>query len=807
MTGAVSLLFLLLQSSAPAQPPDIYSGRNGRTEVRAPRVEGTAAEVTIDGVLNEPVWTRAALLTGFSQYQPTDQRPAADSTEILVWYAPNAIHFGVRAFAPPGATNGSLSDRDKLQSDDYIDIILSTFNDGRQAFVFGVSALGVQADGTINEGAQAHRGASGGGGGDAGRTTTDLSANFVYESKGRLTDYGYEVEVRIPFKSFRFQPDDVQDWGLQIIRKVAYLGHENTWTAARRDAAGFLVQSGKLKGMRGLERGLVVDLNPSVVGFQTGYRKSATRSWQYDPRGPEYGGTVRWGVTNNLILNGTFNPDFSQVEADVVAFQYDPRQALFYPERRPFFLEGIENVSAPDGLIYSRAIVKPDFAAKLTGKTLGTNLAVLTALDDRSNSLTGEGHPFFAIARGVRDVGAQSRVGFTYTQRSDDINANHVVGADVRLVARQIWSFNAHLAGSLTRTDTTSVGAPLWSASVNRNGRTFDLTARINAVDPEFRAAAGFISRTDVADYLVSANWTLFPAAGSVVETWGLGLRGSNTYPYRDLLRGKPAQDRKLHLLSNMALQGGWRLRASIFLESFGFDERLYRGYYIDRDLGGGRRDTVKFTVPGDERLGNLDLSLNMNTPQWGWFGADFNYIVGKDENFEEWQESLVHILTANARFRPTDQLRLDLQYQHQQFDRWTSGTTVSKRQVPRVKVEYQATRAIFFRFVGQYDSQTKDDRRDDERTNDPLLVRNADNTYTRLAGFTRNRLRADWLFSYQPTPGTVLFLGYGSTLAPCVRAPNQTNACVSEGRSFQLRDLARREDGFFVKWSFLYRL
>ncbi|MBK6490040.1 MAG: carbohydrate binding family 9 domain-containing protein [Gemmatimonadetes bacterium] len=397
----LALPFAVLALLLPSDPPlgGVFNGRAGQLDVPLPRLEQT---LTLDGFLTEPVWGQAALLTGFSQFQPADRRPSADSTEVLVWYSPTAIHFGVRAFAPTGATNARLSDRDKISADDYVEIILSTFNDGRQAFVFGVNALGVQADGTLNE--VTSTASSSSSATNTGRTSADLSANFVYESKGRVTELGYEVEVRIPFKSLRYQPREVQDWGLQLVRRVQHRGHEDTWTPARRDGASFLAQSGRLTGLRGLRRGLVVDLNPSVVGFENGARK-ADGSWGYSPQGPEYGGTVRWGVTNNLSLNGTVNPDFSQVEADVVAFQYDPRQALFYPERRPFFLEGIENFAVGNNLVYSRRIVQPDVAVKLTGKSFGTNLAILSALDDRSTSIGGTGNPLFNIVRGTRDLG------------------------------------------------------------------------------------------------------------------------------------------------------------------------------------------------------------------------------------------------------------------------------------------------------------------------------------------------------------------------------------------------------------------
>ena len=784
---AVFVFLVAGPAGLPAQ--QVYNGRAGQTQVTPPRIEATVA---IDGVLNEAPWSQAAVLTGFSMYQPVDQQPAQDSTVVLVWYSPTAIHFGIRAYAPAGAINANLSDRDKLTADDAVDLILNTFNDGRQAFVFGVSALGVQSDGTINEGSRA-AGQRGGGALDGGTATVqaDLSANFVYESKGRITEYGYDVEVRIPFKSLRYQPTDVQDWGLQVVRRVRYLGHDNTWTPARRDAASFLAQSGTLKGLRGLERGLVVDLNPSVVGFQNGAPRT-DGSWRYLPEGPEYGGTMRWGVTNNLVMNGTFNPDFSQVEADVVALVFDPRQALFYPERRPFFLEGIENYAAPDGLIYTRRMVQPDFAAKLTGKVAGTNVAVLSGLDDRRNSISGDGHPYFNVLRAVRDVGPLSRIGLTYTDRIDADDYNRVLGLDGRLVFRKLWTLQGHGAVSRTRSADEVITAPLWSGSLGRNGRSYDFNASINAVGEEFDAQSGFISRRNVANYVLTNAFTFLRAPGSRVESWGFNVRGQGTLTYTSFVSGRASQDRKLHFNGNMAVRGGWRMSGGVFFENFGFDSLLYADHYVERDLG-GRTDTVKFTAAGDPRLHNVDLTFRVNTPEWSRFSGDIFYIGGKDENFDEWQSGLIHIFTINARWRPTDLLRFEAQYQQQEYNRWKTGETVNSRKVPRLKVEYQASRFMFVRFVGQYDTQQKLDLRDDQRTNFPLLLRSDDGTFTRLSGFKRNRVRADWLFSYQPTPGTVLFVGYGSSM--------------SEAEPLKFRDLQRTSDGFFVKWSYLFRL
>ncbi|MGN6392270.1 MAG: DUF5916 domain-containing protein, partial [Gemmatimonadales bacterium] len=329
------MLLPLLLLAADIDPDAVYNGRSGRLDVHLPRIE---AEVTVNGVLDEPVWQRAALLTGFSQFTPVDGVPAADSTEVLVWYSPSAIHFGIRAFEAHGQVHATLADRDKIGADDNIQILLGTFDDGRQASMFAVNPFGVQSDGALVE-----TGATSGNGFNNAvvqRETADLSPDFVFDSKGRLTDYGYEVEVRIPFKSLRFQPAREQRWGLNITRQVQHSGAEDSWAPARRANASFLGQSGHLVGLVDLRRGLVLELNPSVTSKTTGAPGAA--GWQYAGGSPDVGGSVRWGITNNLNLNATANPDFSQVESDEGQFQFDPRNELLFSEKRPFFLDGIE---------------------------------------------------------------------------------------------------------------------------------------------------------------------------------------------------------------------------------------------------------------------------------------------------------------------------------------------------------------------------------------------------------------------------------------------------------------------------------
>src|SRR3954467_2641458 len=451
------LALVLLTTWELPDPPAVYSGRAGQLEVRVPRLE---ADLSVDGKLAEAVWEESAVLTGFSQFSPTDGVPAADSTQVLVWYSPTAIHFGVRAFEAHGAVHATLADRDKISADDYIQILLSTFNDSRQALVFAVNPLGVQSDGALVE-----TGSVSGNGFNSAvvkREQADLSPDYVFESKGHVTEYGYEIEIRIPFKSIRFQPKQEQVWGINVVRLVQHSGREDSWTPAKRASASFLRQSGKLVGLTDLRRGVVLDFTPSLTSRTTG--ADGTNGWSYSGGSPEVGRPVRWGITNNLTLNGTANPDFSQVESDAQQFVFDPRNELFFQEKRPFFLEGIEQFSTPNLLIYARRIFQPVAAAKLTGKAFGTDLALLSAIDDKAGSLSGGDHPVYNLLRVQRDVGAQSRVGLVYTDKLDGSNYNRVLGADSRLVFGEIYSAQLQLAGSRTRRNGETQTAPLWSA-------------------------------------------------------------------------------------------------------------------------------------------------------------------------------------------------------------------------------------------------------------------------------------------------------------------------------------------------------
>lgn len=784
------LLTLCLLLGCPSHPPDslgIYSGRERQLDVRIPRFD---AEVVIDGDLSDSTWARAALLTGFSQYAPNDGVSAVDSTQILVWYSANAIYFGIRAYEVHGQPTATLADRDQIFGDDNVQILLGTFHDGKKALMFAVNPLGVQGDGALIEGANIS--ASGFiGGAVIGREQPDLSPDYVFQSRGRVTPWGYEVEVRIPFKSLRYQPKQPQDWSLNIVRQIKHSGFEDSWFPARRASATFIGQSGNLIGLSGMHRGLVVDINPEATGKATGAPTAS--GYSYDTGNPQIGGNVRWGVTDNLNLNGTIKPDFSQVESDAGQLAFDPRQALFFPEKRPFFLEGSELFQVPQGLIYTRRIVQPVVAVKLTGNASGTDIGFLSAVDQKFASASGDDNPIFNIVRAQHSLGHGSRVGVLYTDRIDGGNYNRVAEVDGRLVFNDIYGLNLQLAGSRTRTGGVTTTAPLWLTQFTIQHRIWGLRSVFAGISDDFRSASGFIGRAGIVHSYVDPSYTTYGKPGALLERFTGDILVDGIWQYQNFIHGRHIQDRKLHFNGNASLRGGWNIGAGYFVESFGYDSALYAHYRLEvpRAGGGGGLDTIPFV--GQPTIGNGEYLIQIGTPQWKHFSGGGFFLQGHDENFFEWASADLLLLSVNVSYRPTDRMRNSLSYFWQQVNRRTDGSLVNVGRVARVKMEYQLSRPLFIRLVGQYIQDQTDSLRDDSRTGAPILIGGPGGTITRSAASATNLFHVDALLSYQPIPGTVVFAGYGSNML--------------DDDAFRFRGLTRSDDALFVKLSYLFRL
>jgi hypothetical protein len=772
------MLTTLMTLAALQGPQQSWDGRASQLHVPVPRVDTVAI---VDGRLDEAVWSRAAHLTGFSQYQPVDGRSADEPTDILVWYASDAIWFGVRAREIHGdVVRATRANRDNISSEDYVQILLDTYNDRRNTFLFGVNALGVQQDGTRSDqsgGGAGGRSAMGGGTRDMNQLdgNVDLNPDFTFESRGRLVDGGYEVEIRIPFKTLRYQNTAVQSWGIHVLRRVQHSGAQDSWAPALRANASFLSQEGTLDGIRDVHRGVELEATPAATARADGAR--ATPDWRYTSD-QSFGGDVRWGIKQNLTLNGTVNPDFSQVEADVGQVTLNERFALFYPEKRPFFLEGLSLFDTPNQLIYTRRIGAPDAGVKFSGKVANVNIGTMFAADDRENSWGDSRRPLFGIVRVRRDVGRSTTVGSVLTTREDGDDYSRLAGADVRIVHSKMYYVQLQGVQSWTDSAGQSRRGSLIEGVWDRTGRAYGFHYSARATAPDFRAAAGFVNRTGIVEMTAHNRFSFYGAPGSFLQTWSSFVGFTRIRDYRR--SREPGIEGSESISPSATLRGGWRLNSSLSRNFVSYDAASYASYTVNR---GGL--IAPFEVPRPER-GMMAGSFGVTTPTFRRFTATMTLATGDAALFREAAPGHSTRVDASIDLRPTSALRTSVQYTRLALDRDRDGSPYSRESIPRVKVEYQLNRAMFVRVIGQYAARSRQPLQD--RTGSPILIGG-----TADAGESTNEFQMDWLFSYRPVPGTLFYFGYGATM--------------SEADQFRFSDLSRSRDGFFAKLSYVFRM
>ncbi len=722
--------------------------------------------VVVDGQLNEPAWQKATRLAGFSEYRPVDGQKASEQTEVLVWYSPSALHFGIVAHdSAPGSVRATNADRDNIGLDDSVRIFLDTFNDRRRAFIFGVNPLGVQEDGVQTEGSF-----------NAGRMfgmngSVDLSPDYQFDSKGRLTSDGYVVEVRIPFKSLRYPTTAGAKWGVNILRKTQRTGREDTWTDARR-VASFLAQSGQMEGLGEIQRGVVTELQPFVTAASNGTRVSAS---EFSRPSPDLstGANLRLGFTNTSV-DATINPDFSQVESDAAQVTLNERFALFYAEKRPFFLEGIELFSTPNQLVYTRRIVDPIGGGKITGKKGKTGFAVLSALDQGGTRDT-----WSTIARVRRDVGANSLAGLTYTDRSNPDGSNRVAAADARLVFKKLYYVLGQVGGSWTDKAGATTQAPMFQAEVDRTARVWGFNYRLSGFGRAFDAQSGFVPRNNIVEFRAFNRFSYYGPRGSLLETASMFFGPSRLWTYGDFGRRGPIEGGE-SANASATLRGGWSLSTNVARAFVHFDPSAYASYTVAKGAG-----QSSFVLPG--QVSNWGGTYSVTSPIFEKMNARVEFKTGGTAIFAEAADGRETRVTTSLGLRPTSSLRLEGSFVRSRITRDRTDTEFARSTIPRLKLEYQPKRALFFRMITEYRSDLRSPLID-SLTGAPLYVGGA------LAGEQRFRgLRVDWLASFKPTPGTVAFFGYG--------ASRERNRALYGSDS-----LERTSDGFFVKLAYQLR-
>ena len=478
--------------------------------VDLPRLGG---EIVIDGVLSEGEWGDAVRLDLEIETHPSENGPAPVRTAVYIVEDGENLFVAFDAHDPnPEAIRAYLRDRDSGWEDDYVGIVLDTYNDERRAFQFYTNPLGVQMDKTHDDTA---------GGNDNG---WDTSWDAIWDSAGRIHDAGYVVEMRIPLSQLRFpDTDGVKTWGYDLVRMYPRSRtHRLSNNERDRNRNCYLCQVGKLQGLEGSRPSRDIEIVPTITASQ----QSTTDDPGFVPMDSgdakaDAGLTVRWGITPDLTANLAINPDFSQIEADVLQLDVNNRFALFFPEKRPFFLEGADYFRTPIDAVFTRTVSDPEVGAKLTGKrgdhTFGlfgaldaeTNLLFPGVFDSDSETLDQENTAF--VGRYSYGFANTSSVGVLLTARDGDDYRNVVGGFDAR------WKFNDQhrIEFQHLQTDTEypleiaiefeqPLEAFTGQATVLRyeyDSRDWFGTARFKSYSSGFRADSGFVTQVGADEY------------------------------------------------------------------------------------------------------------------------------------------------------------------------------------------------------------------------------------------------------------------------------------------------------------------
>jgi len=606
----------------------------------------------IDGKLEELCWQRAHPTTGFVQREPDAGEAAREQTTVRVLYDDENLYFGIECLdSEGGKIEGRLVTRDdKLFPGDFICLLLDTYYDHQNGYVFWTNPYGIQADAySQNDGLSVDRGWDG-----------------VWRSAGKTTPRGWTAEMAIPFKTLRFSGKDEEVWGVNIQRYRKMGREESNWAPISRDDASALKPSkaGYLVGLENLRHGLHLELLPYVTG-QRGQDRPNTGRW-----GRDFGIDVKYGMATNFALDLTVNPDFAHVEADEDRINLT-RFELYLPEKRPFFLEG-KRLLTPMNLFYTRRINNPDFGAKLIGKTGGYSFGILTAVDEEADGT----NPVYSVLRMRRDLFQKSSIGIIGVGKQDGNDYSRTLGMDLGLRLADHYVLDANLA----KTFNPGLNGESWRKSVDfaYSSEKIGFHSMFSQMDPDFN-----IDQIGYAPH--------DPHVGKkemVVELHPkIYIRRFGIYT----LTPRPFVRIERHTDGNE--NSKWAVADLLF-------------HLEDRSSVAWLVHQRKYVVyKGEEYRGDLfSVGFNMSGEKSVYGGMHFMHEDRYDFG-DDYFGSVRH-LSCNIHFRPRDNLSLDFDVSNY-WEYFPSGDFDEFKQVDHFRVTYLPTRDFFLRVFLQVNPTT----------------------------------------------------------------------------------------------------
>jgi hypothetical protein len=763
-TMVASLLLLLLAGVAAAKG----ASSGGDAAVAVPlekqqpvRIGTFDAEPVIDGRLDDDVWKSAAVLRDFFQIQPGDNVAPTQKTEVLIAHDAKHLYIAYRCYdSEPDKIRANIPKRDQIFDDDYVGAYLDTFHDQRRAYIIFFNPVGIQADGIYTE--------------DRGE---DYSFDLVMESKGVVGPDGYTVEISIPFKSLRYESGAGKTWGLQLFRRIKRGNAElDSWMPISRSRSGTLNQAGQLTGFEGISTERTLELIPSITFSEAAYRIPASTDGSVvdtsrllnKPATADLGLTMKYTITPSVTLDFAVNPDFAQVEADALVVTANQRFPIFYEEKRPFFLEGIDIFQTQMNILNTRTIVDPDVAVKLSGKQGRNTFGVMLATDNAPGNYSDEeiGDPALfpsierfidknaqiAVVRAKRDLGVESNVGLIGTSYNFVDRHNNVLSFDGRFKVNPKTVFQFQTVGTTTRgyfydrddrdyLYRTGNGAG-YAALLDYTDRNFGYQASVVGRTRDYIADVGFTRRVDTNRADLFLRFSSDPKTDSTYLGYrAINISGAN-YDWKGRLQNwdEEFQYRWNFKRSTFAAVGTYHGYERLFEDEFRIylpstyssafagpdpERSTYKHQYYGY-VGSTPSQKVNFFAFGSYTRGNFDLD----------FGGGPKYprvspaaLVDPSAPFDPGPGNELYI-ESNVGFQPSEALNISVSYYKDRLRRQDTNRVAFDDNIFSVRSTYQFSRFTFVRARLDYDSLS-------------------------------SHVYGQYLFGWTPSPGTAFYAGY----------------------------------------------
>ena len=714
------------------------------------------SSIKIDGEVNDEGWKNVSAAKDFVEIYPGNNTKSPVETEVLLAYDDENLYVAYICYEPDiSKLRANLSDRDNIWNDDYVGVCFDTYSDDQQAYEIFVNPYGIQGDLIRNP-----------------LTGEDDSYDLIFSSECKIYKDKWIAEMSIPFKSLRFPNKSNQKWKFHFIRTWPRSDRtQMSWAVLPRDEPSFMGQAGIVDGFKGLKSGKNLEILPYVIGGITGYKS--------DPSNPnskfiadstlkgDFGVGLKYGFTSNLTGEIVYNPDFSQVESDAAQVDINSPSALFYPEKRPFFLEGSSIFNSYINVIYTRMINNPLFAAKLTGKIGDFDIGYIGAYDRKtqfilpydygSRFIFTDSKSLINVLRLRKSLEGESYVGFLATDREVKDGYNRVIGFDGSL---NFWK-NYYFNFQVLRYDTKEVNDSNLYQSDTRFGKNKENTLTFDG--EKFSGFGGVAQLRRSAEY------------------WRFGLESGFAPPEARRDVGFIEKNNHMYLsLWNeftVYLKRGFVLRFYPYIESglrYDYSGRIREQWVVPSVYFQGRSLTnyqIGFLAVNNEEYQNVYhknvhrgwINVNINTfdvARGGVFFEMGKYIVrfenpsyaGFGFNSEAW-------LT----LKPIDRLSIENTYNYSELSKEAGGEKLYTGYILRNKTSFQFTRHFFLRLVTQYDSFSK-------------------------------KFNIDPLFSYKWNPFTIFYIG-------------STHNIYDYGSSKDHQRFAETTRQIFAKFQYLFRL